>query len=588
MNRKPLFLLSVILSLSLAASAQRQRNYIYLFDCTQSMEWSDIWQPAKTALDRTVNVQRMQPDASFTVIPFQGLVHPSFGFGSDGYLKVKPDMTEAFDGYIRTKTNTNIADALTEGLKQCSDEKDNRVYLLTDGTDNVKGPAEVCRIIDSWCASHTNTRFFYVTLAEEAVNPDIVAAINRCPDAFFVKCHNGVIPQLADLSQSRVYGSTLEPDRVYRIGFSEPGSYSLRADSSDPFFEPVIYGGKAENQSFELSLRLKHDMSVAELNDLLAEYADADGNYVFTVRIQSGDSGVTVVNPELTVVMSNRRQRSLDLLGGSTDELVVKPGARSHPAFLFSPAKNSDTVYVDLAPHFNKESGASTTATFRIADMKKKEKDYKILYNGHSVDDDGLIAVEPGVPAVVGVVFEPQAKTGKRYFSIVPASVSELELINGYPFEELPPLSFRTTYHRDWNPLATVLFWTGIVLLGALALWFIIFRPIFFPKFKVAALTFTGPGSYYVRKRVKKYRSVVLTSGKGNQSFFSRLFTGKILFVTAPHWTPELTITPGNKRTCRVTQNKKWDIVPSRTLKQHETYEFINNISGEKTGLTVE
>ena len=99
-----------------AAFGQRQRNYIYLFDCTQSMQQYGIWEPAKTALQRTIGVQCPQPDARFAVIPFQGSVHPAFEFGSEEYTRQLPEMLKAFDGYIGTRTNTNLYDALQAGF----------------------------------------------------------------------------------------------------------------------------------------------------------------------------------------------------------------------------------------------------------------------------------------------------------------------------------------------------------------------------------------------------------------------------------------------------------------------------------------
>ncbi|MDE6160878.1 MAG: hypothetical protein K2F77_04390 [Muribaculaceae bacterium] len=53
------------------ATGQRQRNYIYLFDCTQSMQTLGIWDAAKT----------------------------------------KGEMFGKFDEYIKTRTNTSIYDA---------------------------------------------------------------------------------------------------------------------------------------------------------------------------------------------------------------------------------------------------------------------------------------------------------------------------------------------------------------------------------------------------------------------------------------------------------------------------------------------
>ncbi len=587
MIRKLLSTLLLLTVTTILAYGQRQRNYIYVFDCTQSMEWKKIWNPAKTALDHTIQIQRLQPDALFTVIPFQSVVHPGIVFTSETYPSVRNKMNDKLDEYITAKTNTNIADALTAAFDECRNEMDNRVYLLTDGTDNVRGTAEVCSIIRKWCAKHRNTRFFYVTLAEDAVDPDIVEAVKSCNDAFFVSCHNGVIPQLADISPSTIHDNTLELGTVSRLSFSEPGTYQLKAECSDPWFRPVIIGDKAEGQTIEVKLTTRSEMSTPQLNEALAPSCDDDGNYIFRFRIVSAQPDVTIVNPEVTAVVSNRRQRSLTICGGPFDELVVRPGSSSYPSFLFCEEKLPDTVYVDLQPRFNDAAEANTSATFSVTPANKDDKDYSLLYNDESVEDDEF-TIRPGENAVLGIVFDPEATSGKHYFALTPTASTELELLNGAPIDNQDGMTIRTSYSRDWNPLATACFWAAIVIFAALGLWFVVLKPIFYPKFKVGALTFMGPGSYYVRKRVRKYRMVVLTSRKRSQSFLNKLFTGSILYVPAPHWNPELVITPGNKKTCRVAQQKAWDIIPSRTLKLHETYEFINNGTDEKSKLTVE
>ena len=91
-----------------------------------------------------------------------------------------------------------------------------------------------------------------------------------------------------------------------------------------------------------------------------------------------------------------------------------------------------------------------------------------------------------------------------------------------------------------------------------------------------------------MRKRVKAYRMVCLSSQRHTQSLLSRIFTGKILFVRDEVWQPELTIVPGRKKTARAVARKGWDFTPSRTLKRHETYELTNSTTNEKSTLTVE
>lgn len=588
--RHILFAIIAVAAATPVATAQRQRNYIYLFDCTQSMQELGIWEPAKTALQRTVDVQLPQPEAQFAVIPFQGKTHPTITFDADTYGRRREDMIKALDGYITQRTNTNIVDALQAGFDRCEPQMDNRVYLLTDGTDNVKKTPAVVALINKWCASHTNTRLFYVTLDEKAVDPDIRAAIDACGDAFMVNCHGAVIPQIADITPSEIYANTLELDATHRIAFSEPGRYALSLRCSDPFFMPEIEGGCAEGQQLRVKLRMRREMSIDSLNAALDAFTDGNGNYAFTFDIIPADKhALTIANPTVETVVSNFRQRSLRVAADMTDETVIAPGSFSYPAFLLSEARPADAVTIDLAPEFNDaavESGS--TASFVLAPTNGQSADYTLRYNGEPIEAGEAFTVKAGATALLEVFFNPDAATGRRYFTLRCADSYLLERLNGTPASNSAEFSLRTRYSRHWNPLATGMFWTGVALLAALVLWFAILKRIFFPTFSISALEFAGPGSYYARKRVKKYRMVRLSAHPDKQGLLSRLFTGRILHVRDAVWTPELTIVPGNKKTARAVAQKGWDIIPSRTLKRHETYEVVNSATGQTSKLTVE
>lgn len=583
-------LLCVVLAAP-GAGAQRQRNNIYLFDCTQSMQELGIWDAAKTALGRTVDVQAAQPEALFTVIPFQGTVHPAFSFDAAGRAKYQGEIEKACDKYITNRTNTNIVDALQAGFDRCRPELDNRVYLLTDGTDNVKKTPAVVALINKWCASHVNARLFYVTLDEKAVDPAIRAAIDACDDAFMVNCHKGVIPQIADITPNEIYANTLELDAIHRILFSEPGDYALSLRCSDPFFTPVLEGTGAGGQLLRVKISPRDaSLPIEELNALLADATDAQGNYCFTFDVLTSDPrALAIANPTVEVTVSNRRPRKLSLAALGSDETVIKPGSESHPAFLFSAEKLPDVVEIDLAPEFNDAAAAAgSAAAFTLAPAHGQPLDFDVLFNGTPVGAGESFTLEPGKPGRLAIVFAPEAQTGKRYFELKCCGTHLLEMLNDAPADRPAALGLRTSYSRNWNPLATVLFWLGVALLAALVLWFAVLRRIFYPRFTISSVEFTGPGSYYVRKKVKGYRKLVLTSRRYNQGLLSRLFTGPVLAVRAEEWAPEINIEPGRKRTARVVDTKGWDFVPGRTLKRFETYELINSASGAKSKLTVE
>lgn len=571
------------------ASAQRERNYIYIFDCTGSMKKLNLWDPAKAALDKTITRQGRIEGANFTVIPFQGKVHESFSFAGEDYGKNRDKIFGAFDKYVDILTNTNIYEAFEAGMRAVNPAMDNRVYLLTDGEDNIKGTDEVCRLIDLWCADHRNARFFYVMLDGVASNPKIDQALARCSDAYGVKCQNGVIPQIADVAP-RIYANTLELDKTYRLEFSEPGTYPVSVSTDDPYFDVDVVGGHAADCAVGLRFHIRNGLSLDELNDALASATDPAGNYDFDIRVSSADKGMIIANPDVEVVMANRAQRSLSMLGGAgVSEIVLKPGAEWYPAFLWSAAAEPQRLAVDLAPQFGNIGAADAPeATLEFMPAEGQPSDFRTWYNGEELRPGDRIKVTPGSAARLEFEFNPDAATGKRYFTLAPRGVRDLETINGLPVGEFRGQPMRTSYSVGWNPLYTAFFWIGIVLLALLALWFAVLRRMVYPVFKKMTLQFEGPGAYYATKKLKGCRKAVLTSRSRSQNLLGALFTGKILYIRADHFTPEVEIVPAGKRSARVVRSASWDVTPTSRLEAGpDDYELYNNTTGEKCKITV-
>ena len=70
---------------SVSVLAQRERNYIYLLDCTKSMTGyngsPNIWNPTRDYLKK--ELEKHTPGTMLHVIPFQDKVLPGFSFDAN-------------------------------------------------------------------------------------------------------------------------------------------------------------------------------------------------------------------------------------------------------------------------------------------------------------------------------------------------------------------------------------------------------------------------------------------------------------------------------------------------------------------------
>lgn len=535
--RRLLLVLAAVLACMCPARAQLENNYIFLFDCTQSMRDGHLWEPAKTALGNTITSLTDIENAHFTVIPFTDTIFQAIDFDSGTYVGKLKNIDETFhDATYHPHRYTYISDALEAGFASVNPNKKNRIYLFTDGRpEGGDTPQRVAETILRWCASHRNTRLFYVALTGGVVTPEIIRAGEQCPDMFIVQCDNGIIEQIVDIS-SDVYTNIEELAVPREIDFSLPGEHPVRIASADSLFDIRIVGDKATGGKIALTVAPRAGLSTDELHRLLQGC-----DHTFTATVSSAVKGYRVANPELRVHVSDHVQSQLTVAGG-VDQLRAD-GARWHDSFLWSDSRPDERVAWELAPQFaHALPGASMTLRVRPADGAD---DYRVWYNGTELGADSLIVLREGTPARLEIQFDHDAATGKRYFDLTPVESSGVDIVNGTPADQYAGTSLRTSYTVGWNPLATVLTWLGIALLAAIVLWLCVIKRMVYPTFKRGVIVIQSP--YYASLRVRGARKLVFTPRRRSQGWLDRIARGRIIYHVNTIWPCEVEVTPASK-----------------------------------------
>lgn len=560
-----------------SAMAQREKNHIFLFDCTGSMHKGGLWATAQSALDKNISLRASIPGSSFTVVPFGDSPYQVITFANQEYAGKKANISEAFATYIKQAKFTHISDVLRAGFAKVNPNKENEIYLFTDGMPSGgDSPEKVAKTIADWCGTHKNSKLYYVALTKGVINPVIKQAIDACADASIVQCENGIVPVITRITED-VSTNLDELHKELGLSFSVPGEYALAAQCADPNFEVTIVGNKASGGNIKIKVSPKGNQSVAQLHQLLQ-----GEKYEFPVLITSADSRYQIANPQVNVHVYDKTPSALTI-GKGVDELQHE-GVRWYDSFLWSDAADEQKAVWDLKPMFENELKNSRLALkFQVGEGQTN--DFQAWFNGQPISNGSTIHLVPQQPAVLEVKFNHDAATGKRYFSLIPASVDGINIINGQPLEKYEGTSLRTEYKVDWNPLFTLLFWLLVALLAALVLWFVALKRIFFPTIKVSRVQLTGPAPYFAQKRMRGARQVVLTSNRRSQNVFSRLFTGKIIFVKAEHFSPELTILPsGSKKMVRLrSEGNAWDVSPSAIFAPHKKGSITNRRTHVRT-----
>lgn len=569
--RTLLFIFSLITSVSVLA--QRERNYIYLLDCTKSMTGyggsPNIWEPTKQYLKTELG--KHSQGTTFHVIPFQDNVFPAFNFKAEDF-KWK-DIEKELDKIVQKITNTNICDAWDAIDQHIDSHKDNYVILLTDGKDNVKGRDALAKKLSKWCNKFTNTYAFYVQLTEAAIDEKVAKVINLCENEFVVDATKGKgIPVFGGFEKDLIiYANTLNLERIHLLGFSSVGTYSANTLCNDPYFDVKISNGKIEGGFVPVQIVAKKEISA--INAAIPQ------TYNFTFDVCSDE--IDIINPTVKVQMTNKPERSLETISEETS----MGEANWYDSFLFWNASIPDTLSVDLKAKFNAKAKKDESSVVLQIKDSDGNNDFQLLYNNQPIDD-GCISLNGGdnSPSVLSVVFNSDAKEGARYLTIKVLTSKELDKINDLPLDEYE-LTLRSEYDVDWNPLKTVFMWLGILILAALLLWFILLKHLVYPTINVKYIQINDP--YFSKVNVKGTRRVVFTNKDMRQGIISRIFTGAILYKKNDVWNSPLTFEAGSKkRTLRVIRNGNYVFDPfTSNLKAPNDY-VIENVN-DKTKIFI-
>ena len=134
------------------------------------------------------------------------------------------------------------------------------------------------------------------------------------------------------------------------------------------------------------------------------------------------------------------------------------------------------------------------------------------------------------------------------------------------------------------NPLLNILLWVLGSIITIFILSIIISR-MMTPKIGVSRIILTGV--YHKQVRVKGYISVVLTSRKQKQGFFSKLYKGTILYEVHPSWMSDVTILPRSNKSVALRYDVSKYTSDSRVLEKTKTYTLEDMTTRQKTTINV-
>ena len=373
--KTPILLLFLIMSVSVMA--QRQRNYVYLFDCTWSMKSPyGIWEHAKQFMKE--DIDQLDENANVTIILFhQNTANPICFKAKDFVWK---NVETQCENMINASQRTGICNAWDLGLKYIDKNRNNYLYLFTDGTENVhqRKTDAVCERIRKWCQQAPNNYAFFVALGKEIKEkPDVkklIAATETCDRAFYIEDHQGPFGAFDKTSFKLNSHST----KNLQSGFSDYGSFNASVECNDDYYRVSLNNNKIED---------------GKAIFLIEQKIQPTSNHQVHFKIKSIEKELHICNPDLYINIDTRDLANLDLgqPSGETEGQYNAGEAETYSSFLFK-GKDIDKLQADFGATFNeqakKQKGSLNVSLDIPSEINNKCKMY---YNGKSIGNSFVI-----------------------------------------------------------------------------------------------------------------------------------------------------------------------------------------------------
>ena len=543
MRRLLIVLITILLFSQVHAESIKERRVYYL-DATYSMvKPSKLWDPVRKDLARAINAIEDETTEIY-VVAFGGNMGEELITWHDYATESgKKSIIEGFSDFEpKQNTMTYLYKPLEDFSSKVESNKVTYCFLMTDGVDEyTKDPNKFPNELKKWGKKYgdSNVYGFYVMLNKAAYNPDIESIVENQEHLWKV--------ETADVN-------------INLIRLDNHAVFNVRNDNSIEI--PIT--GKSNNLSFSASLPTDSGLKVKNCTV-------KDGKLIVDI-IVIGDKSTMPESSmhSLSVSVSNAGQfdflvtDKVSLKCNNKKELVLfSPTERQkfgkvfhYDGFLFVPRKIVPINH-EIEFSFNDDAKADKNAfaEFEFVNNDGQSisvEDMIILVDGQKLSKNSFRITPSHEKVNIEISFPSGAKKGKHqgYLRLVNHNMHRIN--NDECVGQTVDAFQWTIYNRKtMNPLAKALMWLGIFIVATLLLWFIVIKPIKYPRFsrfrKMILVKKNGAVAAQLTCNFKGARRVIFATNKQPQSALNRLFTGRIDTIVNPIFEEPIIFLPRNR-----------------------------------------
>lgn len=522
----------------------RERRVYYL-DATYSMiKPSKLWDPVRNDLAKAINAIEDETTEIY-VVAFGGKGGTELMTWHDyATTSGKAKIINGFQGFTpKTNTMTYLDRPLNDFYStKVAPEKVTYCFLMTDGRDENQNPSVYPNALKKWGDKYGNSNVygFYVMLNKEAKDKSIESIID---------------------DQAHLWKVETADVNINLIRLENHAVFNVRNDDS---IEIPIYG-KSNGLNFKASLPDASGMKVKKCKVrggklIVSIYVTGDkssmpstSTHNLSVSVSNAGKFDFLVTDKVSVKCNNKRE----LVVFSPTERQKMGKVFHYDDFLFVRGK---IVPINHAIEFSFNDDAKADknafAEFAFVDNNGKvvsPKDMIITVDGEKLSDNRFCVTPSHEKVNIEISFPSGAKKGKHqgYLRLVNHNLHRLNN-NECAGQKADAFQWTVYNSKTMNPLAKALMWLDILVASALLLWFIVIKPIKYPRFskfrKMVLVKKNGVVAAQFTCNFKGARRVIFAMSKQHQSALNKLFTGRIDTIVNPVFEEPITFLPRNKK----------------------------------------
>ena len=536
------FILALTLCLPLLATRERR---VYYLDCSYSMKSNGLWKDVRDNLFKAIdNIE--DETTELYVIPFA--VDGSDRARLDAFVEIAtPEGKERLKNKIKHIEPSKTS--MTYHWNPINDFYENNritqdgityLFLITDGKDEHKDPNKFPRLLKEWqkrCGDK-NVYGFYVMLHPSARNPLATEAINTQNHLWEV--------ETADLN-------------INLIHITSGAILNVRDDSMKHVDIPI--SGQTSHLQLTLTATSEY-YAITQYEqhpDYLRVYVDSKKELSLIPELVDIDIHASITNPgkfdfllteNVTLRCENKYVKAINPTFDKGKKIEKLGEVSYYPPFLWSEEKTESlTTTLQLQPSSDAKAN-NCFAEFEFVDKDGNSipaEELRITVNDDLLEENRFRADCSDCNYKITFEYLPAAKDGKHqgYLKLVSHNLDRCGNEDLLRKSYANALCWQIKYDKCMNPLAKCLLLLLILALTALMMWFVVFRPIFYPQFGSVQKTFTAPSMAPLIVKFKGARLVVISATPPKkQSSWNRFWTGKIIYKTHPAFTHPITLKP--------------------------------------------